>query len=439
MGRMTKVKDKESNDGIIEIEEIRKKKSFDSNVKASRIMKKINSVKNNNKKPVSPKILIIGIMLILIVVYLITDISTGGFISTVNGKFISVLTKNASADFSVNTDAENVYGFNSYGNGYVMLTENGIAYVDSDGSVSSRQQLTYSLPSMEIMGRNILVFDRGNTSYSIIKNKSLYSQMSTDKSIIDASVSKKENYAIAVKDENAKCILYGYNGRGKVIYQWNCPDGYIADIAMNKSGSKVAVTVVNSENAVLSSKIYILDFEYDSAYAEFEYKSEIVIGSKFITNRKLQIVTDKNVYNISSKTQDVAYSYGSADICYTSLSQGNYTAVVTNDHTHDNYYTLTVFGKNGKLKYTTSLNGKVLDVSASDKSVSVLFDNKTETYSNNGKLVGTTENINYNNKLVLNGNYLFVLSADSVKRFASYGITSAVYNYEDSSEQGGIS
>lgn len=431
------VKDKEPNDGVIEIEEIRKQKSKNGSVKANRMIKKFNSIKNDKKTPISPKILIIGIVLILIVVYLITDISTGGIISTVNGKFVSVLTKNASADFSVNTDAENVYGFSPYGSGYVILTENGISYVDSDGAVSSRQQLTYSLPSMEIMGKSILVFDRGNTSYSLIKNKSLYSQMSTEKSIIDAAISKRDNYAIAVRDENAKSILYGYSSSGKIIYQWNCPDGYIADIAINKSGSKVAVTVINSENAVLSSKIYILDFEYDSAYAEFEYNSEIVIGSKFITNRKLQIVTDKNVYTISSKTQNVAYSYDSAEICYTSVSQGNCTAVIINEHTHDNYYTLLFFSKSGKLKYTVPLNGKVLDVSASDKSVSVLFDSKTETYSSTGKLVGMTENINYNNRLVLNGNYLFVLSSDSVKRFASYGVTSAVYEYEEESNQGG--
>lgn len=431
------VKDKEPNDGVIEIEEIRKQKSKNGSVKANRMIKKFNSIKNDKKTPISPKILIIGIVLILIVVYLITDISTGGIISTVNGKFVSVLTKNASADFSVNTDAENVYGFSPYGSGYVILTENGISYVDSDGAVSSRQQLTYSLPSMEIMGKSILVFDRGNTSYSLIKNKSLYSQMSTEKSIIDAAISKRDNYAIAVRDENAKSILYGYSSSGKIIYQWNCPDGYIADIAINKSGSKVAVTVINSENAVLSSKIYILDFEYDSAYAEFEYNSEIVIGSKFITNRKLQIVTDKNVYTISSKTQNVAYSYDSAEICYTSVSQGNCTAVIINEHTHDNYYTLLFFSKSGKLKYTVPLNGKVLDVSASDKSVSVLFDSKTETYSSTGKLVGMTENINYNNRLVLNSNYLFVLSSDSVKRFASYGVTSAVYEYEEESNQGG--
>lgn len=423
--------EKENDSGIIEIEEVRKNRADDRKAKVRRAAKKVDSVKNKSKAPFSRKILIIGMVVILLAVYVIVDLSSGGFLSAVNGKFVSVLTKSASENFSVNTDADNIYSFSAYGKGYAILTENGISYIDSDGDVSSRQQLTYSNPSMEMAGKRILIFDRGNTSYSLMRNESLYSQLTTDKSIIDAAVSGKDNYAIAVRDENAKCILYGYNGSGKIIYQWNCPDGYIADIAMNSSGSKVAVTVIDSVNAVLSSKIYILDFEYDSAYAEFDYTQEIVIGSKFITGKKIQVITDKNVYLISGREQETVYSYGSADICYSSIADDTYTAIITNDHTHDDYYTLTVFSKSGKLRYSAELSGKVMDVSASDKSIAVLFDDKTETYSNRGKLVGTTEGINYNDEIVINGNYLFVLSSDSVKRFASYGKTAAVYSYED--------
>lgn len=420
----------EKDNGIIELEEVRKN-ARDRKIKAQRMAKKASSVKNNRKAPVSRSILIIGIIVILLLVYVIADISSGGFLFTVNGKFVSVLTKNASENFAVETDADNVYAFEPYDDGYVILTESGVSYVDSGGDVTSRQQLTYSNPSLEIASDRIIVFDRGNTSYSLMRNGSLYSQMTTDKNIIDATLCRRDNYAIAVRDENAKCILYGFDGRGNVIYQWNCPDGYIADVEMNSSGSKVAVTVINSSNAVLSSKVYILDFEYDSAYAEFEYTEEIVIGSEFLTNRKIQIITDSNVYLISGREQEVIYSYSAADICYSSINDSRYTAVVTTDYTHDDSYTLSVFSKSGKLRYSVTLSGKVMDVSASDKSVSVLFDNKTETYSAYGKLVGTTQDINYNDEIILNGNYLFVLLSDSVKRFSAYGTSAAVYSYED--------
>lgn len=422
--------EKNTDNGIIELEKV-KKNAKDRQLQARRAAKKLSSVKNENKKPVSLPILIVAVVLIFLVIYLIADFSSGGILSTVNGKFVSVLTSDSSQNFVVATDAENVYSFDSYSSGYVILTEKGITGIDSSGKEIFRQQLTYSNPSLEMKGNRILVFDRGNNSYSLFRNQSFYSQMKTESDIIDAVVSKRDNYAIAVRDDNAKSVLYGYDGSGKVIYQWNCPDGYIADVAMNSSGSKVAVTVIDAENAVLSSSVYILDFEYTTAYAQFDYKEEIVIGSVFLSDRKIQVVTDKNVYLVSGKEQKVVYPYGSADVCYTYISDGKCTAVITNDHSHDNYYTLSVFGTGGKLRFSVPLNGKVRDVSVSEKSIAVLFDNKTETYSKRGKLVGATQDINYNDEIVINSNFLFVLSSESVRRFSSYGTSSAVYAFED--------
>ena len=424
-------KNEKHDNGIIELDEVRKSLQ-DGKIKAQRAAKKLSSIRNEDRQPISRGVLVIGIIVILLLVYVIADLSSGGILSIANGKVVSALTKNSSERFSVATDADNVYAFRSYGNGYVMLTENGITCINSSGNVSSRQQLTYSNPAFDIKGNRILVFDRGSDSYSLFRNGSFNSQMSADSDIIDGAVSKKENYALAVRDKNAKCILYGFNASGKIIYQWNCPDGFILDIVMNNSGSKVAVTVVNSKNAVLSSRVYILDFEYDSAYAEFEYNEEIVIGTEFLTNKRVQVVTDKNVYLIRSRDQKAVYSYGSADICFSAVSSSDkLTAIITNDHSHDDYYTLSVFGAGGKLKYSVPVTGKVMDVAVTDKSVAVLFDNKTETYSKWGKLAGCTQDINYNDEIVMNGNYLFVLSSESVRRFSAYGSTAAVYEYEE--------
>ena len=130
------------------------------------------------------------------------------------------------------------------------------------------------------------------------------------------------------------------------------------------------------------------------------YNEEIVIGAEFLTNKRVQVITDKNVYLIKGRDQKVVYSYGSADICYSAISSSEkLTAIITNDHTHDDYYTLSVFSSNGKLKYSVPVTGKVMDVAVSDKSVAVLFDHKTETYSKWGKLAGSTQDINYNDEI----------------------------------------
>lgn len=360
------------------------------------------------------------VILLLMVVYVIADISSGGFIYTANGRFQSSFAADKSADFDVDINALKVYAFDRYGDGFMLLTENGVSFIDKNGKTVSGQQLVYSTPSCEANGSNFAFFDRGNQSYTLMKNNTVKSQKKIDNKIIDFAVSQKNNYAVVVRD-NTKSVLLGYDSRDEVIYQWDCPKGYITDVTINNSGSKVVASVLNSVNAVLSSKVYILDFEYDTAYAEFEYAGETVLGTKFLSDKKVLVLTDKNIYRINAKEQEIIYSYGASDIAYSSFSD-KYAAVVTKDYTHEDSYILTVISNSGKIKYTVNLTGKVCGLSVSDKSTAVLYDDKTETYSVYGKLVGSITGLKHFEGIVINKNFIYVLGTDSVKRISAYGM-----------------
>ena len=421
----------ESDDGITEIpDDSGRKRTDEAKRKIARNIKRIDENRRGNFAGLSPVACGIIIALIFILIYVVADISTGGFIYNANGRFVSLFADKTSDNFSVSINSDDVYEFDSYKNEILLLTENGISFIGKSGEVSASQQYSYSSPSVEINGDNVAVYDRSNTSFSLMNNKKIYYQDKFDNRIIDFAISEKSNYAIAVKDEKAKSILYGYDARGNIIYQWNCPKGYISDVIITPSGGKVAVTVIDAVNAVLCSTIYILDFEYDSAYAQFDYTGETVLGTKFLNNRKIQVVTDKNVYCISGKEQKVSYEYGTSDICYRDFS-GRFTAVITKDYSHDDFYTLSVFGLNGKLRSTVQLEGKVRGVSASDKSIAVLFADKTETYSSGCKLVGTVDNLNHYDDIVLIGNFVYVLSSDSIKKYPAYGSVTTVVVEEE--------
>lgn len=401
-------------------------------VKSKKTKKK---TKKESATPFSSKILILVIVAILLLVFLIANASSGGFVSTINGKMVAVLTKNSTEKFDFAIENDDVFSFSAYDNGIAILFDDGITFVDASGNINSRQQLSFNNPRFVERADKFMLFDYGDSSYAFMKNKLLLSHQSVNEDIINAAVSAKNNYAIVVREHNkAKSILYGFNGNGKLIYQWNCADGYIADVAMNKSGSKVAVTVVDAENAVLCSSVYILDFEYDSAYAQFDYADETVIGTKFLSDKKIQVITDKKVYLISSKEQDVIYEYDSSEICYTCVEDGSYTAVVTKSYVLDDSYKLCVFNKSGKLKAEVELSGEVCGLDSSSKSIAVLFKDKTETYSSYGKLVGTTTGLHICEDIVINGNFLYVLSSDSVKKFTAYGNNEAVYVYDEQIE-----
>ncbi len=407
-------------DGIEDISDDTFAERFDnSKRRAGRTLAGILGQRNNENKRLSTVSLVLIAVAVLAAVYIISDFATGGLLYSVQGKISSTVYGGAADKFSVSTGGDTVYDFFPYDDAYAILTENGITYVNASGSVSSSQQITYSSPGVASASSRVLIYDKGNNSYSLHQNESMYSQQKTEGKIIDAAISSRRNYAIAVRDNKSNTVLYGMDETGKIIYQWNCPDGYISDVVLNKSGGKACVTVIDSVNAVLCSTIYILDFEYDSAYAVFEYSDETVVGTKFLSNRKIQVLTDKNVYLISGREQEVVYEYSSSDLCFTDMSD-RYISVVTKDYSHDDTYNLTLFGKSGKPRYTVTVNGKLKDIAVSDKSVSLLYTDKAETYSNRGKLVGCITDINRYDNVILKGNYLYVLSSDSVKKLPAY-------------------
>lgn len=408
-------------DGVIEVETDNGGSSVETGkLKLSYIFRRITDMREDNPQKMSFVSLGIVVAVILAVVFIISDFATGGLLYTTQGKIVSAVYGGVAEKFSVTTGSDNVYSFFPYDDAYAILTDNGIAYINSGGSVSASQQITYSNPGLASAGSKAIIYDIGNNSYSLHQNESMFSQQAVEGKIIDAAISSRNNYAVVCRNEKSETVLYGMNEKGKVIYQWNCPDGYISDVVVNKSGGKACTSVIDAKNAVLFSKVYVLDFEYDSAYAEFEYTDETVIGTKFLSDRKIQVITDKRVYLISGREQSVVYEYGSADIVFTDMSS-KYVAVVTKDYSHDDTYNLSLFGKTGKCRFTTQIQGKIRAISVNDKSVAVLFSDKTETYSKNGRLVGLTDNINHYDDIVINGNYLYVLSSDSVRKIPAYG------------------
>ncbi len=407
-------------DGIEDISEDTLSERIDnSKRRAGRTLNSILGQRDNETGRISTVSLILIAVAVLVCVYLVSDFATGGLLYCVQGKISSSVYGGAAEKFSVGTGGDTVYDFFPYDDAYAILTENGITYVNASGSVSASQQITYSSPDIAASSSRVLIYDKGNNSYSLHQNEAMYSQQKTEGKIIDAAISSRRNYAVAVRDQKSNTALYGMDETGKIIYQWNCPDGYISDVSLNKSGGKACVTVIDSVNAVLCSTVYILDFEYDSAYAVFEYTDETVTGTKFLSDRKIQVITDKNVYLISGREQEIVYEFSSQDICFVDMSD-RYIALVTKDYSHDDTYNLTLFGKSGKPRCTVTVNGKLKDISVSDKSVSLLYTDKAETYSNRGKLVGCITDINRYDNVILNGNYLYVLSSDSVKKLPAY-------------------
>ena len=153
--------------------------------KISRAVKK-SAVKHDGgyhvKKSFSASSLIIIAAVLFVIIFAAANVNSGGVLATFNGQVSSFFSKKSAENFTYSFSAESVYGFASYDDGFALLTEDGIMYVDSSGEITAKQSLNYGDIAMDINGRKTMLFDRGGTSYSLLYNQSMYFHNNTDDS-----------------------------------------------------------------------------------------------------------------------------------------------------------------------------------------------------------------------------------------------------------------
>ena len=102
----------ESDDGITEIpDDSGRKRADEAKRKIARNIKRIDENRRGNFAGFSPVACGIIIALIFILIYVVADISTGGFIYNANGRFVSLFADKTSDNFSVSINSDDVYEF----------------------------------------------------------------------------------------------------------------------------------------------------------------------------------------------------------------------------------------------------------------------------------------------------------------------------------------
>ena len=167
--------------------------------------------------------------------------------------------------------------------------------------------------------------------------------------------------------------------------------GFVTNIAIRDNGSQVAFVAMNSKDARLQPKLYLMRVKDTEPYASFDlpgtqvldiaYRggSLYVVGSSFVSvvnGDKLETVL-KN-----GEVQTVAYDYsasGDLVVAYSSYSNATQNTVAR-------------ITAGGKVQKPFTVQGAIKDLSASGSRVAVLFADKIKIYKlSDGSVVHTAD------------------------------------------------
>ena len=129
-----------------------------------------NESENEKKKPKKKTAFFISLCaLVLVVLLIVSYVFFAPDFKTVNGNVRSLFFSLSTNSYPVSVDSDGVRAFKPFKNAFVLLNDSTVSQYSSSGSSSDIVSFDYSSPQIVCAGRNLLVYDRGENKFRIIR------------------------------------------------------------------------------------------------------------------------------------------------------------------------------------------------------------------------------------------------------------------------------
>ena len=239
----------------------------------------------------------------------------------------------------------------------------------------------YSNPVIKTSGIYSLLIDQGSTKLRLDNTSENVYENELKGDILCGDVAKNGNAAVATLSGDKLCNVTVYNKSLDKKMSYDLDYGYIINIAINNSGSKIAFVAVNSKNAQLKAKLYTMNIGAEEPKASLDLPNCNVLELKYNSDN-LYVVADNYVGIVSNqKKLKTVFECGKINtVCYT-FTPNDELVLAYNDYSNSTDNKLVRVRAGGNTRSETAVSGNIRYISASSSVVSVLTDSNIVTYS----------------------------------------------------------
>lgn len=314
-------------------------------------------------------------------------------------------------EIAASIEGDSVLDMQALNSGIVVLTNNNLLFLDSSGSLVRNSEHNFDSPAISVGKSNVLLYDRSHTNYKIEKRTGTIYEGETDKTIICGSITPRNGYALATRAEDATSQLLVYNSNFKEKFRWTCAGEHIVDIDLADNNKQAAVAVLGSKDAVLYSKVHLFNFRYAERFAVFDFDDDSVFSVKYTGRNRAVVYAPSGVYLLSGEEKEQMIDLKSFDPRYIDYSENNRSAFISTKY--GSYYAndLYAFDKKAKELFTLPIHENIKGLSASASGVSLMLNDRIETYNYKGERIGSVTHEADALDLVSVSGRLYVLSS----------------------------
>lgn len=323
--------------------------------------------------------IVLAVLVVIIIVMKLCEIDYNQMKSVLSGGTQAVSDK-LDGDFPYTLDSSDKVSVQKQGSRLAVLTSSSVSVLDpGDANVEFTAVHGYANPIMKVSDSYLVTFDQGGKKLRLdYSGENLY-EINSKTSVLCADVADNGNVAYATTSEEKRSDVYILSKTQDEKLKYSVSYGFVTNIAVSDNGKKVAFLAMNSQDAKLMSKLYLMNAGDSEPYAEFDVSGSTILDIEFDSN-KLFVIGNDFLSVVSGDDMKSVIKQGSMNtVCFDYMPSGE-LVLAYNTYNNSTSNSIVRVSSSGSVKSTISVDGTIKDISCSSSEVSVLFSDNIVTY-----------------------------------------------------------
>ncbi len=270
----------------------------------------------------------------------------------------------------------------------LTLTDTSLSVHDKTGSTETLLKHNYTNPVFKQSKDNFLLYGINETGYTLADFYGNYVRKESEYDIIAGDISHTGRYALATSSQDFSSEFNVYLSDGSLKFSYKFADTYISAVAFNPDSSGGAVSVLYSDDGILSSEIYIFDFNIPDPLKIYTSTDNMVTNISYNSDTDIVAIGDNKALIVTGSSYS-EYDYAGKSLSAVSVAN-NLTVLSLSKSVSAGECTIALFGVDGY--HTSMVSDTYVDyVSAYGATFSILSDAKVSSFDLNTNLLGTID------------------------------------------------
>ena len=193
---------------------------------------------------------------------------------------------------------ENGTVFAGIDGGLAVASTSCVQVIDNNGTSVLSVNVIMSKPVISSGGAAAVAYDAGGNSVLVMKANGLLYKLTSDQTVISASVNDDGWLALCTEDSGYDGRVTVYDASGSEVYKWYSGSGYIVSAAVSPNDKNLAAASV----ATTGSSVAFMSLSSTDETAKYEADNSVALEIAYRDNETAGLLTSDSYLLLDTKT-----------------------------------------------------------------------------------------------------------------------------------------